>query len=89
MSAARPLRLVPGDQPVVTDTVTALCRRACTDFRVEWDDMFGSSRKARVVKARTWVALQLRRLEYTVSEIGELFDRDHTTVCYWLGKAKR
>lgn len=58
-------------------------------FDVNYDELFDRSRSKRHTKARTWVAQKLRGRHWSMSDIGELFNRDHSTVSYWLGKAKR
>ena len=87
--SARPLRLIPAEPEPATETVAGLVRRACDLFLVDRAVLLSRSRKRRHVKARTWVALQLHARGWTLEEIGEVFDRDHSTVSYWLGRAKR
>jgi len=56
--------------------------RAAALFVVSVADLLGPRRFARLAPARQAAAWALRAHGYTVVEIGELFDRDHTTICY-------
>lgn len=49
---------------------------------VDIDTIMGSSRKKRAVLARHTAIIVLRDLGYSLTEIGHLLGKDHTTVLY-------
>lgn len=53
-------------------------------------DLYGRSRTRRVVAARQAAMLAVRRqTDMSLSEIGRLFDRDHTTVLHGIRRAEQ
>lgn len=49
-------------------------------FRIGEDCIYGQSRVRRIVDARTVIACVLRQRGWTFDQIGELLNRDHTTI---------
>lgn len=61
--------------------------KACRDHAVNAADVLGTSRRPSLVRVRQQVMAQLRReTAHSLSWIGRLFDRDHTTVLYAVRK---
>lgn len=55
----------------------------CEHFQITERQIFGRSRKHRVVEARqVYCYLSRRKTLYSLNEIGDLIDRDHATVLY-------
>lgn len=52
-------------------------------------DLMRRCRLNKVVHARAEIAKRLDAQRFTVSEIGRLLNKDHTTIVYYLGRAKR
>ena len=65
-------------------------RRVAKRCRVRIVDIIGPSRQRRFVEARRQVARELRESGwFTLQEIGDILNRDHSTVMYWLQEDQR
>lgn len=62
-----------------------IIREVLVRNRMSTEDLTGAGRQERFVKARREIAFRLRsELDLTLKRIGQILNRDHTTVCYWL-----
>lgn len=53
---------------------------------IERDDLSSPSRKRHLVHKRAHLFVQLRKAGFTLKDIGQLFNRDHSAVHYWINK---
>lgn len=58
-------------------------------FQVDRAALLGRSRVARIAEARQALAWALRQSDWTLEAIGELLDRDHTTIIYAIDRIDR
>lgn len=53
---------------------------------IERDNLSSPSRKRHLVHKRAHLFVQLRKAGFTLKDIGQLFNRDHSAVHYWINK---
>lgn len=71
------------------DVAASLMQEVADIFRCTPDAIASESRVAKLVDARTVVAAVLDSRGWTTTQIGDLLNRDHTTVCNMLVRASR
>jgi len=59
-------------------------RMRAEDFGVSWEQLLGHARPSWLVAIRRAIARELRRKEFSYSEIGRALNRDHSTIMYLL-----
>ena len=57
------------------------------DHGIFWTEVFSESRSAHIVQPRQDMWLLLKRAGYSLSQIGRMFNRDHSTISQGVGKA--
>lgn len=75
--------------PDVAPAALAAVMRACEEYDVAYGEVMGRSRSQRVVMARHQAMTELYFAGWSLSELGRVFGRDHTTVLSAVRKAKR
>lgn len=58
--------------------------RAIPRFRMRLNTLRGPSRKASIVRERVRAAEELRDQDFTIEEIGDILNRDHSTIVHYL-----
>lgn len=71
------------------DEAASLMQEVSEIFRCTPEDIASESRAAKLVDARTVVAAVLDSRGWTQTQIGDLLNRDNTTVCNMLVRANR
>lgn len=71
------------------DEAASLIAEVADIFRCRPEDISSESRAAKLVDARTVVAAVLDSRGWTQTQIGDLLNRDYTTVCNMLTRASR
>jgi len=54
--------------------------RVCKDYKITFEDMMSGSRKRTIVLPRMVLMYKLYQTGFTLTEVGAIFNRDHTTV---------
>ena len=52
----------------------------CKDYKITFEDMMSGSRKRTIVLPRMVLMYKLYQTGFTLTEVGAIFNRDHTTV---------
>jgi len=52
----------------------------CKDYKISFEDMMSGSRKRTIVLPRMVLMYKLYQTGFTLTEVGAIFNRDHTTV---------
>jgi chromosomal replication initiator protein len=52
----------------------------CKDYKITFEDMMSGSRKRTIVLPRMVLMYKLYQTGFTLTEVGAIFSRDHTTV---------
>jgi chromosomal replication initiator protein len=52
----------------------------CKDYKISFEDMMSGSRRRTIVLPRMVLMYKLYQTGFTLTEVGALFNRDHTTV---------
>jgi chromosomal replication initiator protein len=52
----------------------------CKDYKITFEDMMSGSRKRVIVLPRMVLMYKLYQTGFTLTEVGAIFNRDHTTV---------
>jgi chromosomal replication initiator protein len=52
----------------------------CKDYKITFDEMMSGSRKRIIVLPRMVLMYKLNKAGFSLSEVGAIFNRDHTTV---------
>ena len=69
--------------PGVKETISSLIRQSRDRYGISYEEMQSKSRKDRVVEARMYAMYLIRKnFDYSLREIGLLFNRDHATVIH-------
>lgn len=80
--------IVPGISPMSKIKGKDIIKRICWEYQMDVATVLGASRNKHVVKVRQLAMVAVRRLrpDLYLTEIGRLFNRDHTTVLHALRK---
>lgn len=80
--------IVPGEGVVSKPKAKDIIKRVCWENEVDVASIIGGSKNRHVTRIRQLAIAEVRRLrpDMMLSEIGRLFNRDHTTVIYSLRK---
>ena len=54
--------------------------RVCKDYKITFEDMMSGSRKRSISLPRMVLMYKLYQTGFTLTEVGAIFNRDHTTV---------
>lgn len=73
----------------MTDQSRQIVREVAQRRGIDPKEIMRKCRETRVVYARIEVAKRLDQLSYTTSQIGKALKQDHTTIVYYLGRAKK
>lgn len=52
----------------------------CKDYKISYEDMMSGSRRRTIVLPRMVLMYKLYQTGFTMTEVGAIFNRDHTTV---------
>ena len=63
------------DQVIKTAIITV-----CKDYNISYEDIMSRSRKRSIVLPRMVLMYKLYQTGFTLTEVGAIFNRDHTTV---------
>lgn len=80
--------IVPGISPMSKLKGKDIIKRVCWEYEMDVASVLGTSRNKKVVKVRQLAMVAVRRLrpDLHLTDIGRLFNRDHTTVLHSLKK---
>ena len=82
--------VAPGNvERVMTPQARAIIREVAATCAVTPGNIFTRCRTRAAVHARIEIAKRLRDRGYSTPQIGRVLNRDHTTIVYYLGTAKR
>lgn len=82
-------RLPRAIRPAMAETVRQYAIKAGDEYLVSAREILSPCRRALVVHARNSVMRRLRDDGYSTPQIGELLDRDHSTVLHGLGRLNK
>lgn len=71
------------EQQLTYELLLARAKKYCKLMALDYDEIFGRSRKAQYVQIRAVLMYTIRHeLNYPFTTIGHLFKRDHSTIMY-------